>query len=643
VSRDGALFQWTYRSENEDSEEDMRWRILTKHFFLQPNAKVTATSFHPTTSLLFIGFSTGVFSIYELPEFSQIQSLSISKQAISTITQNATSEWIAISSSKLGQLLVWEWQSESYILRQQGHFDSMNCVAYTHDGTKITTASDDGKVKVWDTSSGHCIVTFADHSSGVTALEYPRMKRNVVFTASLDGTVRAYDLVRYRNFRTFTAPERLQFTSLAVDASGEVIAVGSLDSFDIHLWSVQTGQLLDRLSGHEGPISCIEFAQHSSFLVSGSWDHTIRVWDVFGRSAQVEPLQMTSDIQCIAIRPDGRELCAAGLDGQIIFWDVQEGVQTNVIDGRMDISGGRLMTDRRSAANSTSNKTFTSLCYTGDGQCILAGGTSKWICLYDVETGGLINKFSVSENLSLDGTQTMLNSKDMTEAGPKQLLDVQGEESELEDRIDRTLPGSTRGDASTRKTRPEIRTRAVQLSPTGRAFAAATTEGLLLYSLDKEIIFDPYELDIDITPNTILASLTLKEYLKALLMALRLSQSQVTIKVVEGIPSTDIPLVIREFPESYLPRLLRFLNSYAEKTPHVEFYLLWCSAVLTRFGRVLKTGKGEYAGQIRNMQKDVLRIKSELQSVGDEIGYILGYIFDHESSTTNGDEWMGID
>jgi len=608
----------------------MRWRILEKHYFLQPNAKVTATSFHQSTNLLSIGFSTGVFSIYELPSFTQIQSLSISKQAITTLAQNTTAEWIAIGSSKLGQLLVWEWQSESYILRQQGHFDSLNCVAYTHDGSKVTTASDDGKIKLWDTTSGHCIVTFADHSSGVTAIEHPRMKRNVFYTASLDGTVRAYDLTRYRNFRTFTAPEQLQFTCLATDTSGEVIAAGSLDSYDIHLWSVQTGQLLDRLAGHEGPISCLKFAEQSSLLVSGSWDRTIRVWDIFGRSKQVEPLQMTSDIQCLAIRPDGKELCSAGLDGQIIFWDIQEGVQTNVIDGKMDITGGRLMTDRRSAANSASNKTFTSLCYTGDGQCILAGGTSKWICLYDVETGGLINKFSVSENLSLDGTQRFLNSKDMTEAGPKQLLNTQGDESDLEDRIDRTLPGSTRGDASTRRVRPEVRTRAVQLSPTGRGFAAATTEGLLLYSLDKEIIFDPYELDIDITPTTILAALKRKEYLKSLLMSLRLSQSQVSIKVIEGIPPADIPLVIREFPESYLPRLLRFFNSYAEKTPHVEFYLLWCSTILTRFGRVLRSGKGEYAAQVRNMQKDVLRIKTELQSVGDEIGFVLGYIFEHE-------------
>ena len=523
----------------------------------------------------------------------------------------------------------------------------MNCIAYTQDGSKVATGSDDGKVKVWDTSSGHCIVTFADHSSGVTALEVPRMKRNVVFTASLDGTVRAYDLVRYRNFRTFTAPERLQFTCLAVDVSGEVVAAGSLDSFDIHLWSVQTGQLLDRLTGHEGPVSAVAFAPQSSMLVSASWDKTIRIWDVFGRSAQVEPFQMTSDVQAFAIRPDGKELCAAGLDGQLVFWNILEGVQSNVIDGRRDISGGRLTTDRRSAANSTSNKTFTSLCYTGNGQAVLAGGTSKWICLYDVETSSLIQKFSVSENLSFDGTQALLNSKDMTEAGPRQLLDKQGEESDLEDRIDRTLPGSTRGDASTRKLRPEVRTRAVQLSPTGRAFGAATTEGLLLYSLDREITFDPYELDIDITPSTILSAAARKEYVKALLMALRLSQFQTTLKVAETIPPRDIPLVLRDFPESYLVRLLRFLNSYAERTPHVEFYLLWCESVLTRFGRVLRGGRGEYAGLIRGMQRDVLRIKGEIQSVGDEIGFILGYIFGHEKGdTTTGvdmdDEWGGI-
>jgi periodic tryptophan protein 2 len=43
---------------------------------------------------------------------------------------------------------------------------------------------------------------------------------SAIVTASLDGTVRAFDLTRYRNFKTLTPPSPAQFMSLAVDASG---------------------------------------------------------------------------------------------------------------------------------------------------------------------------------------------------------------------------------------------------------------------------------------------------------------------------------------------------------------------------------------------------------------------------------------
>lgn len=46
----------------------------------------------------------------------------------------------------MGQLLVWEWQSESYVLKQQGHFNSMVALAYSPDGQYIVTGGDDGKV-----------------------------------------------------------------------------------------------------------------------------------------------------------------------------------------------------------------------------------------------------------------------------------------------------------------------------------------------------------------------------------------------------------------------------------------------------------------------------------------------------------------
>ena len=47
-------------------------------------------------------------------------------------------------------------------------------------------------------------------------------KRDTLISCSLDGTVRAYDTLRYRNFRVMKADLAVQFQCIAVDPSGEV-------------------------------------------------------------------------------------------------------------------------------------------------------------------------------------------------------------------------------------------------------------------------------------------------------------------------------------------------------------------------------------------------------------------------------------
>ncbi|KAF1918682.1 WD40-repeat-containing domain protein [Ampelomyces quisqualis] len=631
VSKDGALFVWKYmlrydapQDADEEDDDNLQWGIADRHFFMQNNAHVTCAQFHPESQLLVTGFSHGLFFIHELPDFAQIQNLSISQNNIDFVAMNKTGEWLAFGASKLGQLLVWEWQSESYILKQQGHFDSMNTIAYSPEGQRIITAADDGKIKVWDVNSGFCVVTFTEHMSGVSACEFAK-RGNVLFTASLDGSVRAWDLIRYRNFRTFTAPSRLSFSSLAVDPSGEVVCAGSIDSFDIHIWSVQTGQLLDRLSGHQGPVSSLAFSPDASTLVSGSWDKTVRIWNIFARTQTSEPLQLMADILCVAFRPDSKQIAVTTLDGQLTFWNVSDAAQENGLDARRDVSGGRKMSDRRTAANVAGTKAFTTVKYSADGSCVLAGGNSKYICLYDAQSGTLLKKFTVSVNLSLDGTQEFLNSKLLTAAGPQGLIDDQGEASDLEDRRDVTLPGAQKG-IGARRTRPEVRVPAVAFSPTGRAFCAASTEGLLIYSLDNAFQFDPFDLDINVTPSTTLDTLAQKHYLMALVMAFRLNERNLVRRVYEATPVTDVPLVVKDLPAVYLGRLLRFVALQAEESPHLEFNLVWIEALLSKHGRWMKDNKTGLEAELRSVEKAVRRIQSELARLADENIYRIEYL-----------------
>ena len=48
-------------------------------------------------------------------------------------------------------------------------------------------------------------------------------------------------------------------------------------------------------------------------------------------------------------------------------------------------------------------RAFLSLSYTMDGEFLLAGGRSKYICIYNIEEEMLVKRFEISQNKSFDG------------------------------------------------------------------------------------------------------------------------------------------------------------------------------------------------------------------------------------------------
>ncbi|KAI9032276.1 quinon protein alcohol dehydrogenase-like superfamily [Hyaloraphidium curvatum] len=654
VSRDGAVFVWhaedvaaVETSEDASGEDEgasdpglrkrprsdgagppakKRWRIAARHYFNMQHARVRSVSFHAASSLLAVGFSSGAFGLWELPSFTQIHTLSVSQKRIDAAAVSPTGEWIAFASSKLGQLLVWEWRSETHVLKQQGHGAGPRCLAWSADGGAVATGGDDGKVKVWDSTSGFCYVTFSEHAGAVSRVDFAKAGQ-ALFSASLDGTVRAYDLIRYRNFRTFTSPRPAQFCSLAVDPSGEIVCAGSADTFEIFVWSVQTGRLVEVLAGHEGPVWCLAFdPSGSGRLYSGSWDKTVRVWDIFSRSGTVESLGHQSDVLAIAVRPDGKELAVSTLDGQVTLWDPAEASQTGTIEGRKDLQAGRKSSDRTTAANAAAGKHFTSLCYSADGTCLLAGGNAKNVCIYDLGSRVMLKRFRVSSNLSLDGMLEKLNSKNLAQGVPLDMIDDVSDDEDLEDRMDQSLPGVQRGDRSVRKTRPEIRVSEVRFAPTGRAWAAAATEGLLVYSLDEVADFDPFDLELEITPAAIAEAAGQREYLRALVMAFRLGERSTQSTVYHALPVNEVPLLCRDMPVKYLGRTLELVSWELNSSPRLEFHLTWVNSLLRYHGFWLKDHASGFLSTLRALQKHLIGFHDDLSRTCDENSHALDYL-----------------
>ncbi|CAH0629125.1 unnamed protein product [Chrysodeixis includens] len=572
------------------AEEDQRllYKKLGRHYIgdeirrAHHKVKLTSAQYHKDTKMLVTGFSTGIFFLHEMPDVNLIHTLSISEHRISSIAISAPGDWIAFGCPNIGQLLVWEWQSEQYVMKQQGHSLDMTCLAYSPDGLYIVTGGYDGKVKVWNTTSGFCFVTFNEHKSSVTSIVFSANKKFFV-SASLDGTVRCYDLTRYRNFRTLTSPSLVQFSCASLDASSELCAAGGQDVFDVYLWSIKFGKLLDVLGGHEAPVSCVTFSPTlaSSRLISASWDKSIKIWNCIETSADCETVQLTSDALQVTFRPDGEEIAVSTLDGNITFFNVATGDQTGSIEGRNDLGSGKSDTDLVTPQTMLKTKAFTTICYSADGTCILGGGNSKHVCLYSVQEAILIKKFVITQNRSLDAVNDFINRRLMTEFGNMALVEERGDLEGGD--VSVRLPGVKDGDMADRNVKPEVRVHCVRFSPTGDSFAVAATEGLLMYSQNAGIdgTFRPYRLEASSTPYAVKQLLSQGEWGAALIAAIQLNEQAVIQQCVEAVPPADINLTVSNLDDDYADRLLSAISRLLEDSRHLEHLLLWVKAIVT--------------------------------------------------------------
>ncbi|XP_046624301.1 periodic tryptophan protein 2 homolog [Neodiprion virginianus] len=616
-------------TDKESKVQKLFYKKLGRHYLgdevrkQNSDAVLTSAAYHRDTKILVTGFSTGAFFIHEMPDVNMIHSLSISEQCISSIALNNTGDWIALGCSGLGQLLVWEWQSETYAMKQQGHSTNMSCLSYSPDGQYIVTGGDDGKVKLWNAATGFCTITFQEHSSAISDVLFSHNRKFVV-SASLDGTVRAYDMTRYRNFRTLVSPRPVQFSCVALDASDEFLAAGGQDVFEIFLWSMKLGRLLEILAGHEGPVASLAFNPNlaSSALASVSWDKTLKLWNAIESGSAHETIQLTADGLCVVYKPDGKEVAVATLDGQISFFDCKTAMQTSSIEGKNDLGSGRSDTDLVTAKKSLQGKAFTCLCYMADGSCILAGGQSKNVCIYNIQESVLLKKFEVTQNRSFDAVDDFINRRKMTEFGNVAL--VEDREENEGGKVSLRLPGVRKGDMASRSIKPEVRVYSLQFSPTGQSWAAATTEGLLIYSLDMGLVFDPFELEFGITPQTVKETLFKREHARALMMALKLNEKLLIQEVIENVPYRDIELTITSLPDVYVERVLKFVASELENTRHIHFYLIWINAILTRQGS--KINSTVQMPVLLTLQKNMQRKYDELSKICDFNQYTIKYI-----------------
>ena len=152
-------------------------------------------------------------------------------------------------------------------------------LAFSPDSNRLAISPDRYAIRIWDLKEKKYLYELHTSFTGaVNALAFS--PDGVTFASGhYDGTIRLWDLRTGVPFLTLTTEEVIQ--SLVFSPDGRLLATGgSFQNNLVRLWSAGTGTLLRSLEGHTNGVSKLLFSPDSQYLVSASYDGTIRLWGI---------------------------------------------------------------------------------------------------------------------------------------------------------------------------------------------------------------------------------------------------------------------------------------------------------------------------------------------------------------------------
>jgi WD40 repeat protein len=230
-----------------------------------------------------------------------------------------------------------------------GHSQAVYNIAWSRDGKRLASASQDTTVRLWEMDflngrlnsldpgqhpapTARILAGHEDEAGGV-AFSFDGRK---LASTSDDGTIRVWELDGTDTSRV------LRGHNCSVVCAAFSPLTGHLVSADDHgrlfVWNPESGELLNQIQGHQsdpefrrnhddeqhsvnrGRVQCIEFTPDGSQLATSGDDTFVRIWDTRRLPELTERLTLgghRQSVHCVSWSSDGRKIVSGGWDKTI--------------------------------------------------------------------------------------------------------------------------------------------------------------------------------------------------------------------------------------------------------------------------------------------------------------------------------------
>jgi WD40 repeat protein len=207
-----------------------------------------------------------------------------------------------------------------------GHEAAVRSVAIDKDGKYIASVSEDMTIRLWDYNTNELLKT--------EKLAYPlyhvTFSKDGRYIAIAGGTLaplfkaelRIYEVPSLSLVKSFTGHKQ-RVNTVCFSPDGKYIVSGSSDN-NVIVWDVASGNAYRTFTAaHKKGVNCVDYSPDGKFVISGgSEDKSAILWNVLNNQKVNTFTGHTLAINAISFSPDGKNFCTGSADNTIKIWEI---------------------------------------------------------------------------------------------------------------------------------------------------------------------------------------------------------------------------------------------------------------------------------------------------------------------------------
>lgn len=260
-------------------------------------SEITALAYHPSGKYLATASRDNLIKIIDPNSGSLQQTLSDHQGQVIDLAYSPNGKYLA-SAGTDGLVMVWESRTGKKLTNLYGQSEKgVVSVAFSPDGNWLAAGNTEGKVLVWATSH------LPDPDNPPRAVEegliilqvqaepvlvFDDLRLNAFITISPDSRyiaaagenkVVVREIISGRQIQTFTNYFK-GLDQIRFGPDGNLYLAGGPGARRVEVYNIYSGQLLQVYPGHGNQIDAILFRAKTNQMITGSWDNSLRFWDL---------------------------------------------------------------------------------------------------------------------------------------------------------------------------------------------------------------------------------------------------------------------------------------------------------------------------------------------------------------------------